>query len=222
MATKKETKKVPAKVKKVAWKKPVDETPTPPVAKKKAVVVIFPAGADLAIAAGDINILLNAEQAIDTTLPANKLKGLIIEAANAVVANDDELSDTTWKVLKALNCGPRKDDVEEAPPADPAPKAGKKAAGKDAPAPKEKATGRPGVLDAIEEILKSGKLTLKEIVVKLAEKFPTRPTKGLHHTAYSQVYTPPKDGKDWSSLRTKRKLTIHTNKDGQYWTGKGK
>lgn len=225
-------------------KAPAKKMPPPPAPKKdvkapvkpapikaKPVVDKFPTGSDLAMAALDINTILDPENQIDTELPVKELANLIKEAAEAVVQADDKLQDDTWKVMKALGVGPRKDEPEaEVPETDTATET-TKAAGKAPKAEKaEKAekpakvegTKRPGVITAIEEILKSGKFTLKEIVAKLVAKFPGRPEKGLHHTAYVQVYTTPDGKTDWSTLRTKRNLTIHTNKDGQYWIGSGK
>lgn len=211
-------------------KKDAPKVVKPAPVKVKAVIEKFPTGSDIAMAALDINSILDPENQIDSTLPVKDLTDLVKEAAEAVVQKDDKLQDDTWKVLKALKVGPRKDEAEaEAPKPDASTeiaKAGGKPAKTEKPAavkPEKKAgTPRPGVIDAVEEILKSGKFTLKEIAAKLAAKFPDRPEKGLHHTTYSQVYTPPETGTDWSTLRTKRGLKVLTNKEGQYWIAKGK
>jgi len=211
-------------------KKAVKPEPKPAPAKAKAVIETFPTGADLAMAALDINTLLDPENQIDSELPVKDLTELVKEAAEAVVVAEDKLQDDTWKVLAALKVGPRKDEPEAETKPDAAVET-TKAAGKpkaeaktEKPVKAEKKSGgsRPGIITSIEEILKSGKFTLAEIVKKLVAKFPGRPEKGLHHTAYVQVYPTPEGKTDWSTLRTKRGLTIHTNKEEQYWIGSGK
>lgn len=158
-----------------------------------------------------------AEVAAKTEEPPKKLKKVkseIIRPTAEEAKKDKELAEEEEA---------RKDKEAELPP-----KKTKKAAAAKTPtkdtSPKEtkpakesteqRTKGHPGVIATIIAMLKDGPISRADMLKELVVKFPGRPEKGLDHTLYSQIYTPPKDKKDWSRVRAAGHVIFEKN--GKY------